>query len=122
MRLRLFDYVALVVSLLAVTSVGIFAYAGGGPASQVVIQTEDATYLYPLDQDRTVEVTGPIGATVIEILDGEVRVANSDCRDKICVAAGWLDSAGEWAACMPNRVFVRVEGDEVTGEVDAYTY
>lgn len=122
MRLRLFDYLALVVSLLAVTAVGIFAYGGGGTASQVVIQTQETTYLYPIDQARTVVVTGPVGNTVIQISDGKVRVSDSDCRDRICVAAGWLDAPGEWTACMPNRVFVRVEGDETAGEVDAYTY
>ena len=122
MKLRLFDYIALVVSVLAVTAVGVFAYSGGGVASQALVQTQDTTYLYPLDQARTVVVSGPIGNTTIEIADGRVRVAASDCRDQICVAAGWLDATGQWAACMPNRVFVRVEGGQTNTDVDAYTY
>jgi hypothetical protein len=49
--------------------------------------------------------------TTIEISSrrtGAVYV-HSDCRDQICVNAGWLDRGGEWAACLPNRVILRID-------------
>jgi hypothetical protein len=122
MRLRLFDFVALVLSVSAVVAVGVFAYGSGGAASQVSVQTDEGTYLYPLDQERLITVSGPLGQTTIEIHDGRVHVVDSPCRDKICVAAGWLDQSGQWAACLPNRVFVRVEGSTDEEAVDAQTY
>ena len=122
MRPRPLDFVALLISILAVVGVSLFAYGTDRTASQISIQTESGTFLYPLDQDRMLTVTGPVGNTVIHLLDGAVHVAESDCRDKVCVAAGWLQDAGQWTACMPNRVFVRVEGATAEDEVDGQTY
>jgi len=48
-------------------------------------------------------------------------VEDSPCRDKICVLGGWISHSGEWLACLPNSVFVRVEGAD-TGPVDAQTF
>jgi len=121
-RPRPLDYLALAISVFAVVAVSIYAYGTDRSASQVSIQTDDGTFLYPLDEDRRVTVTGPIGETVLEIHDEEVHVESSPCRDKICIAAGWLSSAGQWTACLPNRVFVRVGGSPDEDEVDAQTY
>ncbi|NCN05012.1 MAG: NusG domain II-containing protein [Spirochaetales bacterium] len=110
-------------------SVGVFvfvtlgAYGAAGNPGQVSIQAEAGDFLYSLDTQGTYSFEGPIGDTVIEILENRVRVLSSPCRDQICVAAGWLEQTGEWSACLPNRVFVRVraaaEGED---SVDAQVY
>jgi hypothetical protein len=122
MRLRLFDYLALFLSVSLVALVSVLAYGDTGRPEQVAVQTDEGEFLYPLNQDRTIPVSGPLGETVIEIHDEEVRIVESPCRDQICVAAGTLESTGQWAACLPNRVFVRVEGSSVEGEIDALSY
>lgn len=43
-----------------------------------------------------------------ELADGRIRFVDVDCPDKLCEGFGWLDSAGEIAVCMPNRVSVTV--------------
>lgn len=43
-----------------------------------------------------------------ELLDGRIRFVDVGCPDKLCEGFGWLDSAGESAVCMPNRVSVTV--------------
>lgn len=43
-----------------------------------------------------------------ELADGRIRFVGVDCPDKLCEGFGWLDSAGESAVCMPNRVSVTV--------------
>jgi len=121
MKLRFFDYVALVVALGVATAFSLYAYTGVEQGSQVRIQSEKGTFLYPLDADREIAVAGPIGDTHVQIRDGQVRVEDSPCRDKICVLGGWISHSGEWLACLPNGVFVRVEGAD-TGPVDAQTF
>ena len=37
--------------------------------------------------------------------DGSIAFLESDCPDKICVKSGKLHRAGEYAACIPNRVY-----------------
>lgn len=122
MRLRLLDYVALVVSILAVVSVSLFAYGTDAAPDAVSIQSDDGEYLYPLDDSRELLVEGPLGHTHVVIQDSRVRITESPCRDKICIAAGWLEHTGEWTACLPNRIFVRVEGGERDDGVDAQTF
>ena len=34
----------------------------------------------------------------------------SDCPDKICVKTGYISHTGQAAACLPNRVIIRITG------------
>lgn len=121
-RPRLLDVLSVVVALLAVTGVTLFAYGERAEASEVTIKTDSGTFLYPLDQERVIAAEGPLGATIVEIAGERVRVTESPCRDKICIAAGHLDETGQWTACLPNRVFVSVQGGEDEDGVDAQTF
>ena len=120
--IRPFDILAAAVAIGAVVGVSLFAYNGRVAASEVRIESDEGVFLYTLDQPRELVISGPIGNTLIEIDEGRVRVTESPCRDKICIAAGWQESTGDWAACLPNRVFVRVEGGERSDGVDGQTY
>ena len=55
----------------------------------------------------------------IEIATGKLRFFSSNCHDKTCVNSGWLSNAGDFAACLPNRVAVKILSssapDAVTG-------
>lgn len=119
---RPLDYLALLVAVTSVVAAGLFAYGGSSAASEVSIESDAGTFLYPLDQDRLVRVAGPLGDTIVEIEDYRVHVHDSPCRDKICIAAGWLNDTGQWTACLPNRVFVRVTGAGSEDGVDAQTF
>ena len=67
--------------------------------------------LAPLGSDRTVEVEGPRGTTVVEVADGEARVVSSPCPHQLCVKMGAVRIPGRSVVCVPNRVVVTVEGD-----------
>lgn len=67
---------------------------------------------FPAWQDRVVRVPGTLGETVIEIRDGRVRVVASPCAQKLCLRAGWLESAGDATACVPNKVSVALLGED----------
>jgi len=116
------DILAVFISLLAIAGVTLFAYGGRAEPSQVSIETDQGAFLYPLSANRTLEFEGPIGVTHVLIADRSVRVTESPCRDKICIAAGHLDATGQWTACLPNRVFVVVEAGETEDGVDAQTF
>jgi hypothetical protein len=59
---------------------------------------------------------------VLEIKNGKIRFFDSDCRDKICIKAGFLDSPGQAAACLPNRVAIKIisNGNTNTNQADVY--
>jgi hypothetical protein len=108
---RPLDIVALVFAALVIVAFSAFSLDQAGPGAIVEIQADTGRYLYSLDEEVELIVGGPIGESVIRIGDGHVYFQSAPCRDQICVAAGHLSEAGQWAACLPNRVFVTVLGE-----------
>ncbi|MFP4330204.1 MAG: NusG domain II-containing protein [Alkalispirochaetaceae bacterium] len=127
MRVKSLDILSILIAVAVVVGFSLYALEQGGEGDSLVVETDEGTFLYPLDQEQTLEFDGPLGEpTVLEVRDGQARFVTSPCRDKICIAAGALENHQEWAACLPNRVFAQVlltdeEGEEDPG-VDAGTY
>lgn len=42
--------------------------------------------------------------------DGSIAFHESDCPDKVCIYAGKLRLVGQMAACLPNEVYIKIEG------------
>lgn len=75
----------------------------------------------PLKKDSekvTFTVKNEIGENVVEINNGQVKVIDADCYDKICVKAHAISKPGESLICLPHKVVVRVigEGKQETDE------
>ncbi|MFW5694976.1 MAG: NusG domain II-containing protein [Alkalispirochaeta sp.] len=111
LKLRPYDAVVFVVAVAVIVAFSVFAVGQGGPASTVEVKSDAGTFIYSLEEEQVLHFTGPLGDTVVEIGNGSVRFTESPCRDKICIAAGELTEAGQWAACLPNRVFISVTGE-----------
>ncbi len=122
MRFKLFDYIIIFLSISFTAAAGMYVYTGGEGPLRVRIRSEENVYVYPLDEDREVAVEGPIGTTYVHIHDGHAAVVESPCPNKLCIQAGELNENGDWSACMPNKVFVQIEGGQRTSEVDVTTY
>jgi hypothetical protein len=120
MKLKPLDIAAIAVSLAVVAAFSVGAY-GGGDAGQVVVEASGTRYRFPISTDRVERFAGPRGDTIVEISGGTVRVVDSPCPDKICVAAGVISRTGQFIACLPNRVSVTLEGrDEPTADGTAF--
>lgn len=93
-----------------------FAYAtlwSSSPAGKVRIHSGDRIFAtFSLNQDRIVEVPGPIGISRITIHHHQARFESSPCSNQYCVHQGWLSKAGQVAVCLPNRVSVELLGDK----------
>lgn len=63
-----------------------------------------------LEAGRRIDVSGPLGTTVVELDRGGARIASSPCPNQLCVKAGRISRPGQVAACLPNRVAVRLLG------------
>ena len=84
----------------------------------VVTVNQKETNRLPLDQDQITHVKGPLGLTEIEVKKGRARIARSPCKNKVCIKSGYIRYADRLAACIPNRVVVRIVGKSHRG-VDA---
>lgn len=96
------------------SAVLIWNRAGSGDVC--VIKSVEGVQTIALPVDTVVTLNGPVGRTVVEVRGKQVRVRDSDCRNKICVRTGWIKSSGQISVCAPNRVMVLVKsGDGVDG-------
>ena len=72
-----------------------------------VIQPEEIPKRPP---DRKLQVQGPLGVSIIEIKELRARFLESPCKGQQCVHSGWLETAGELTACLPNRISIQLLG------------
>ena len=115
------DSVVLSVVLTVIVLFSVILYTGNTETLNLYIETTTGYWIYPFDSNLNITVNGPVGETDIRISDGKASITASGCRDKLCVHTGELSRHGEWAACLPNRVIIRVKGSS-DGEIDALSY
>lgn len=103
--------------------VALAAAAWSAPAGQqaVVVVADTEVRRLDLDRDQRVTVAGRLGPSELRVRDGAVRFVHSPCDTKRCVRQGWQHRRGASAACVPNRVLVRVTGSG-DGGWDAVNY
>jgi hypothetical protein len=115
------DVIAILLSVL-VTAGSAWAAAArtAGGADSLTVSADGKTYVYPMDRDADLAFRGPLGDTRVVIEGGKARIVSSPCENKLCIAAGALEKGGQWAACLPNKVMIRVGG--ANGDTDAATF
>jgi len=113
-RIRALDIVIFLLALLVIGLIALQTYARGSGTPEITIsgagQGAEQQWIYPLDAETTLRVPGPLGETVVVIEDGAVQVISSPCPEKICVKTGRISKPGQWIACLPNRVFISIQG------------
>jgi hypothetical protein len=90
------------------------AYVKPQAVSRVLIRSQRQTWSFPLETEETVNVSGSLGTTVVRIYGNQAWVESSPCENQSCVTQGPLKQQGNWAACLPNGVFVMIEGRDET--------
>ncbi|MBS3937890.1 MAG: NusG domain II-containing protein [Peptococcaceae bacterium] len=110
--------IAVIVLLLAVLmGVGVLYWRYVTPSGQqatILVDNRpvETVVLDPALGMRQVVVQGVRGETVIEIDGPSIRIIASDCPDKLCIKMGRKSRPGEVIVCLPNRVVIRIDGNE----------
>jgi hypothetical protein len=105
------DVVLVAVALLTAAALA-FGRPDAGVAQRVLVDVDGVTlHDVLLDQPQRLIVVGPVGQSVILIDGTRARIASAPCSGQICVARGWLHRIGDVAACVPNRIVLRLTGD-----------
>ena len=110
---------ALLIGALLVISLLLFVFfrffVGAGAYAVVTVDGRE-TARYPLSEPGRFELNG--GTNILVIENGEARVVEAHCPDKLCVRQGAISRSGETIVCLPNKLVVTVVGAEERG-VDA---
>lgn len=103
--LKILDFAlaALVLSSGIFLSVRFFSSAESSSGT-VLVNAAENEYEFALFEDVLHEVGGKLGKTVFEVRNGKVRVLDSPCPNKTCVAQGFSNAV----VCLPNRVSICV--------------
>jgi len=104
----------LVFALTAVFTAAIVPLAlRGGRAELAVVKSGGRVVAQlPLTVARSMEVSGPLGVTRIEVQAGRARVAADPGPRQYCVRQGWLTRANAIAICAPNHVSLALVGSD----------
>ncbi|MCH5291734.1 MAG: NusG domain II-containing protein [Treponema sp.] len=89
-------------------------------AALLVIATKSGEWVYPLQKNATHSVEGLLGVSRIVVQDGAAHFEQSPCPNQFCVQGHAISQNGEWAACLPNNVFIRIEAKDAA--VDAVAF
>lgn len=82
-------------------------------AARLRIRSGDQVFAtLSLDQQRALDIPGPLGVSRVVIDHGRVRFLSSPCRNQYCVHQGWLHRAGQVAVCLPNQISLELLGGD----------
>ncbi len=110
-----FFIIASVISVMFVLSI---PKDDGSPLYAQIIKDGEILYEISLSDIEGQEEFSLDGRDVIIIAEKDrIRFVESDCRDQICVFTGWISHSNQIAACLPNRILVKIIGKD--DEVDA---
>lgn len=118
--LKPLDIVILCLSITLILLIVLGIYAAPRKANEVIIRGQDKTWIFPLDAEEQIQVPGPLGNTLVEIHGGKAAIVSSPCKNQTCVERGHLNRSGQWTACLPNNVFLLIEG--VHDDLDAVSW
>ena len=65
-------------------------------------------------------VTTPQGYNTVEVGNNRIRIKAASCPDQLCVKEGWIGRVNEMSVCMPNRMYIKIVGQQV--ELDDIAY
>lgn len=69
-------------------------------------------------EDKTYEIEGPLGISLVKVTGEKVQMLSSPCQDKICVRQGFTSESGQSIVCVPNEISITIEKK---GEIDEIT-
>jgi len=118
--------VIFVVLILAALSYVVFSYAvfdDRAKGIEVLVDGKEyASYDFADITDyKKVKIESEFGYNVIEITNKGARMVESSCPDKLGIKSGEITKAGQMIICVPNKIFVRVVGENKLN-VDKVTY
>ncbi len=102
------DTLILALCILALLFISKKTYSQG--SGYVQIQASGGTYRYSLETNRTINVAGPLGDTIVVIEDGHAHIEDSPCPTKSCTQQKPIADPHTWIACLPNEVLLTIVG------------
>ena len=103
------DIGLLIIILVVGIPLSVLSFIEGIGGDKVRISLDGEIYgVYPLGEDREIDVTEDGHTNHITIKDGQVSMSYSTCRNQVCVNTGAISQTKDAIVCLPNRVVVEI--------------
>lgn len=109
-----FGFVAMIT--IAMFIGGVTKKTTGTLIAQVFVEGEMLYEINLEDLNEDKEILFHEGDIRIIAKKDRIRFEKSDCPDLVCVNTGWLKRQGQIAACIPNKILIKIVGSD--DEVD----
>jgi hypothetical protein len=96
----------LIVILIAGAALTFPTFNAAAPSIVTVYRDNDIIATYPLNEDRTFEVTGRNGPVRISIRANAVSIDHANCPHGICMKTGAVNRPNAQIVCAPNHIIV----------------
>ena len=104
------DYVIILFAAAFIIFASYKIYFNPSHSALIKIKGAGQEWFFPLDAEEKVIVSGPLGDTIVQIHNKSARIVKSPCINQICLTHGVIHKQGTWIACLPNKVFLVIEG------------
>lgn len=108
MKLQKGDFFVIVAILALALSIWIFGMPKESGERVLIYENGELLHTLSLETPCEVEVSG----LTVKIENKEAEVSAATCPDKVCEKSGKISKAGEIIVCVPNRVSVKISGDD----------
>lgn len=117
---RIVGITLLIVSLLLIIFQGYVTSGDGSKYIEISVDGELYGRYEFSDKEKTVDVITEFGENKIKIDNKAVWVEDASCPDKLDVKMGKIENKGQMIVCLPNRLMVKISGNNE--KVDKVTY
>jgi hypothetical protein len=117
--LKPFDIPVIILALSLTLFIAGTVYSGRSGSPEIIIRGQNNTWVFPLYTELELSVQGPIGETLVLLHSGGGAIISSPCIGQTCITFGSISRNMQWLACLPNRVFLLIEGNGEGDAVDA---
>jgi len=110
---RIRNDIILILVIIILALVFYFTYRALNDSKELVCkiyQDQELKYEIALDHSEEIIIDIDDDKIIIEIDKTGVYVKESSCKDKICVNQGKITRGGQIITCLPNKVYIKLEG------------
>jgi len=132
MRVRKTDGIIIILFILAATIFyGINRYNDNNLYNEkyAMIYSDNKLYkkidLSNNDFTEKFQIDNRYGKNTVEIINGDIRMIDSNCQDKICVKSGLINKPGQSIICLPHKLVIEVVGNKIgdkNTKIDGVSY
>ena len=106
------DILLFVCLLLFGIAVSWLSLSGSITGENVRVTVDGKLYgVYPLSENREVEIDHAGHTNHITIKDGTVAMTSSSCKNQVCVNTAPISHTKDTIVCLPNKVVVEIVSD-----------